>query len=178
MADRSDSELVEAATTGDVDSFCQLCSRYYPAMVAIAHAVLGDGHLAEDAAQETFAKASRKLPQLKKLNRLATWLAAICRNVARDMLRRGEKLSGIEDLPPIAAQPCQTEHIDAVRNAVDKLPAAAKELVFLRYYDGMTYQQISAVLGISAQAVNGRLRRTKKKLARTLRRDAEIEVRL
>jgi RNA polymerase sigma factor (sigma-70 family) len=43
-------------------------------------------------------------------------------------------------------------------------------VIFLRYYDGMSYEQMSAALGVSEQAINGRLRRAKKKLAGYLRR--------
>jgi len=63
---KPDIGLVEAAIDGDVESFTELCRRYYPAMVAIAHSVLGDRHLAEDAAQQAFAKAAVMLPQLKQ----------------------------------------------------------------------------------------------------------------
>jgi len=85
VTEKPDFELVEAAVNGDVDGFTVLCGRYYPAMVAIAHSVLGDKHLAEDAAQDALAKACRKLGQLRNKDRFAGWLAAICRNVAMDM---------------------------------------------------------------------------------------------
>lgn len=61
-AQRPDITLVEAAVDGDAESFTELCRRYYPAMVAIAHSILGDRDLAEDAAQQAFAKAVVKLP--------------------------------------------------------------------------------------------------------------------
>jgi len=77
MTQKPDAELINSARRGDPDSFSQLCSRYYTAMVAIAHAKLGDRHLAEDAAQEAFAKACEKLGQLKNENKFAYWLAAI-----------------------------------------------------------------------------------------------------
>ena len=92
MPEKPDSVLVEAAIGGDADCFTELCRRYYPAMVAIAHSVLSDRHLAEDAAQQAFAKAAVKLPRLKKESRFANWLAVICRNVAKDMARRTENL--------------------------------------------------------------------------------------
>ncbi len=176
MSSNSDLALVEAAINGDVDSFTELCRRYYPAMVAIAHSLLGDRHLAEDAAQETFAKACRELPRLRKKNRFASWLAVICRNTSRDMAGTMERLCSIEDLSIASPTSEQDVLSTAVKEAISKLPAAAKEIVFLRYYDGMTYEQISAVLGISGVAVNGRLRRAKKKIAEHLRRDEFFEV--
>jgi RNA polymerase sigma-70 factor (ECF subfamily) len=170
-AQEPDIALVESAIRGDPDSFTELCRRHYPAMVAIAHSVLGDRHLAEDAAQQTFAKAAVKLPQLKKKSRFAGWLAAICRNFARDMAQ-STKLLQSDDITTktTAAELHNDNEVEVVKEALGKLSASAREVIFLRYYDGMSYEQISAVLGISEQAINGRLRRAKRKLAHYLRR--------
>ena len=63
-----------------------------------------------------------------------------------------------------------------MKKALGRLSAEAKEVVYLRFYDGLSYEQISAVLGISEQAINGRLRRAKRQLAQHLRRDGFDEV--
>jgi len=173
---KPDLTLVEQACNGDTDSFTELCRRYYPAMVAIAHSVIGDRHLAEDAAQQTFAKAVRKMPNLKNKTKFAAWLAAICRNIALDVARSRETLQTVEDLSMIAAESHENDVTDTVKEALKKLSAPAKEIIFLRYYDGMTYEQISAILGISEQAINGRLRRAKKKMANYLRHSGFGEV--
>jgi RNA polymerase sigma-70 factor (ECF subfamily) len=162
--------LVEAAIDGDADSFTELCRRYYPAMVAIAHSILGDRHLAEDAAQEAFAKAAVKLPQLRRKSRFAGWLAAICRNAAKDMVRRTIDFHAANELSTVAGQPDQDDTTEVVREAIGRLSASTRELVFLRYYDGLSYEQISSVLGLSQQTINGRLRRAKRKMAELLRR--------
>jgi len=127
---KPDLTLVEAATNGDADSFTELCRHYYPGMVAIAHSVLGDRHLAEDAAQQAFAKAARRLPQLRKKGKFAGWLAVICRNAARDMARTawaGPRACPItctdEDLSMIAAESHQDGPTEAVKEAISKLSA-------------------------------------------------------
>jgi len=173
---KPDLELVQAATSGDGESFTELCRRYYPAMVAITHSVLGDRHIAEDAAQQAFAKAARKLPQLKNKNKFAGWLAVICRNAAKDMARATEKLYTAEDLSKIAAESHEGNTTEAVKEALSELSASDREVIFLRYYDGMSYEKISAVLGVSEQAINGRLRRAKKKIAGYLRHNGFVEV--
>jgi RNA polymerase sigma-70 factor (ECF subfamily) len=175
---KPDSELVEAAINGDADGFTELCRRYYPAMVAIAHSVLGDRHLAEDAAQQGFAKAVRKLPQLKRKERFARWLAAICRNAALDLVTSRKNLRTAEDLSLVTPKTNENDATEAIKEAMAQLPASYRELIFLRYYDGMSYENISAVLGLSEQAINGRLRRAKKKIADHLRRNGFGEVRL
>ena len=172
-----DTSLVEAAIDGDAESFTELCRRYYPVLVAIAHSILGDRHLAEDAAQEALAKAAFGLPQIRRKNRFAGWLAAICRNVARDMARRTNDRPAVIERSVTPTKPGRNEAAEVVREAIGQLPAPARELVFLRYYDGLSYEQISAVLGISSQAINGRLRRAKRKMAGYLRRKGFGEVR-
>jgi RNA polymerase sigma-70 factor (ECF subfamily) len=176
--DKADRVLVELAARGDGDSFTELCRRYYGPMVAIGHAIIGDRHLAEDAAQQAFAKAAVHLPRLRKPDQFGRWVAAICRNEARDLIRMrpGPPQDEESPIPVHEAGPQLDEAGEAVKKALSRLPADAKEVVFLRFYDGLSYEQISAVLGISEQAINGRLRRAKQKLAEYLRRDGFDEV--
>jgi len=178
VSQEPDFVLVESAVNGDGDSFTELCRRYYAAMVAIAHSIIGDRHLAEDAAQQAFAKAAVKLPQLTKESRFGGWVATICRNAARDMLRSVKTVRRVENVEGRAAESDENVASDAVKEALCSLSASAREIIYLRFYDGMSYEQISAVLGISEQAINGRLRRAKRKLAEHLRREGFGEVRL
>jgi len=176
VAQESDSVLVKAALNGDGDSFTELCRRYYAAMVAIAHSIIGDKHLAEDAAQQAFAKAAVKLPQLTKTERFAGWVAIICRNAARDILRTAKPVRCIEQSLVAAVESDENPASEAVKAAMGNLSASAREVIYLRFYDGMSYEQISAVLGLSEQAINGQLRRAKKKPADYLRREGFGEV--
>ena len=173
-----DSVLVERAVCGDGDSFAELCRRHYGAMVAIGHSILGDRHLAEDAAQQAFAKAALNLPRLRKTDQFGRWMAAISRNAARDLLRKSQRTRIADRMaePAAASEPDGSGEL--VKSALDKLPPGDKEVIYLRFYDGLSYEQISAALGISIQAINGRLRRAKKKLATHLRRDGFGEVQL
>jgi len=173
-----DNVLVEKARTGDEDSFTALCERYYPALVAIAHAILGDRHLAEDAAQQTLAKAALNLSRLEKPEQFGSWVAAICRNAAKDIARAHRPLADDRELPVEAAKDGPDEAGPAVRAALERLEPRTREVIYLRFYDGLSYEQIGAVLGISEQAINGRLRRAKKQLAQHLRRAGFGEVQL
>ncbi len=155
--------------SGDIESFGQLCGRYYSSMVAISYSILSDHQLAEDAAQETFARALVNFRKLREPERFAPWLAAICRNVARDMLSERNAKFNKEALSHITQQKNE-DHLQ-INRAIEKLPAAMKELVVLRYYDGLSYEQISSVLGISRASINGRLTRAKRKMANYLRKN-------
>ncbi len=168
--------LVEGAMAGDGDSFTELCRRYYPALVAIAHAIVGDRHLAEDAAQQALAKVALNLSELTQTARFGSWVAAICRNAARDVARANGRFRSRQELPVEAGEPHSDDAGLAVRAALEQIEPQAKEVIYLRFYDGLSYERISEVLGISEQAINGRLRRAKKKLAKHLRREGFGEV--
>ena len=122
------------------ESFGQLCRRYYPSLVAVADSILLDRHLAEDAAQETLAHACRQLPRLRKPERFGPWIAAICRNVARDMLRdRMRQQEPVEDCEPQGPDPREEEQSEILAEALQQLPQHLREVVFLRFYNGMSY---------------------------------------
>lgn len=163
--------LVEAAQNGHLESFGALYERYHSSMVALAYSVLTDRDLAEDAAQEVFAIACRDIGSLKSKDRFAAWLAGICRNTARQMLRSKGKFVA-RNVRAAAGNTCIEEHRrDALRQAVWQLRSAERELIVLRYYDNLPYEQIAQVLDISVQAVNGRLIRAKRKIAKYLKRN-------
>jgi len=166
---------VQAALGGDIDSFGKLCERYYSAQVAVAYSVLGDHQLAEDAAQEAFARALVNLRKLKDPGRFGPWLAQICRNVATDMARARLREGSSGDGAPAPDNGSDEATLRTVRTAIDRLPASMKEVVILRYYDNCSYEQISDVLGLSRTTVNGRLTRAKRKLAQQLRRQGVLE---
>jgi len=163
-----ETKLVEAALGGDIESFGELCRRYYAGSVAIAYSILSDHQLAEDAAQESFARALVNLKNLKNRTRFAPWLAAICRNVAKDIIAARARQIKIEDLPN-TAQNNNNDNIIAIRRAIEQLPAQARELIVLRYYNSLSYEQIGSVLGTSRAAINGRLARAKRKMAKYLK---------
>jgi len=175
MVIEAQSAWVQAALGGDIDSFGRLCERYYSAQVAVAYSVLGDHQLAEDAAQEAFARALVSLRKLKDPGKFASWLAQICRNVAIDMARARLREGSNGDDAPVPDSGSDEAMLRTVRKAIDSLPAPMKEVVILRYYDNCSYERIADVLGLSRTTVNGRLTRAKRKLAKQLRRQGVLE---
>lgn len=169
--ERSDAVLVEAAQGGRLDSFGALYQRYHNPIVALAYARLGDKHLAEDAAQEVFAIACRDLVSLRDRDKFGPWLGGICRNVTRQMRRRRFRPVPLAAEPADERQCEDDERWEAVRRAVWNLPDAERELIVMRYFDGFSQARISAVLDITPSAVNGRLVRAKRKVAKWLKRD-------
>jgi RNA polymerase sigma-70 factor (ECF subfamily) len=168
----SETQLVQAARNGHLESFGALYERYHSSMVALAYSMLSDRDIAEDAAQEVFAIACRDIGSLKSKERFAAWLAGICRNVSRQMLRANKSTPvAVDDNPAAEHRDDIEDRREAIRRAVWSLREAERELIVMRYFDGFSQGQISEVLDISPQAVNGRLVRAKRKIAEYLKRN-------
>ena len=141
-------------------------------MVALAYSMLADRDLAEDAAQDVFAAACRDIGNLKSKERFAAWLAGICRNVSRQMLRANKiKSVALSDGHTAQSDDDAQDRRAVIRRAVWSLREAERELIVLRYFDGFSQARISEVLNLSPQAVNGRLVRAKRKIAKYLKRN-------
>jgi len=179
VTENRETNLAAAARNGDAESFSRLCEQHYPALVAIAYSQLADRGLAEDAAQEALLVAYRDIAKLKETGRFLPWLAAICRNVAIDMakVRARERHAGIEDCSPVADL-CHHENdtVAAVREILFRLDPDVRDILVLRYYNGMTYEQIAGLLGVSEEAVNGKLRRARSAIRQQLQRRESMEL--
>ncbi len=158
--------LVEAACRGEVNALAGLYERYYATMVWVAYSVLLDRGLAEDAAQQAFATAYHQLGRLRQPDRFGPWLATICRNTAQDMVRARRREAAWQKRAASEARLASgSDGFDeAVKDAVDNLPAMYREVVVLHYYSGMSYEEIESVLGISSDKVKGRLARARKQI--------------
>lgn len=173
MIENGETNLVAAARRGEAESFSRLCEQHYPALVAIAYSQLADRGLAEDAAQEALLVAFRDIAKLKDAGRFLPWLAAICRNTAVDMAkaRARERRAGIDDCGPIRdVRHRENDTVEMVREIIFRLEPDVRDLVVLRYYNQMTYEQIAGLLGVSKEAVNGKLRRAR----RTIRQELQL----
>ena len=121
--------------------------------------ILGDRALAEDAAQETFIRAWKSMAQYKGDASPKTWLTRIainvCRNIRRTAwFRRNDRSISPEDLPLSAPDEDRTLLL-----TVQQLPEKHRQVVILRYYQGMSLDEAAKVLGISRSAAHHRLQK-------------------
>lgn len=167
-------ELVKRAMAGDAGAFAGLIARHERACLAIAYAKLRDADAAGDVVQEGFLKAWRNLGSLGSPASFSGWLAQIVRNLASDLLRtkqrRGtetvvEVADETNDPAEMAAESERARQIDA---ALAKLDETTREIVTLRYFDGLPSKEIAAVVGMSPAAVDMRLSRARQELREML----------
>lgn len=159
----TDAELARAARRGDKRAFVEIVARHQAMVCGVALGILGDFAASEDAGQEAFLTAWRKLHELREPERLSAWLAQIARNAALGQLRRTRRHESLEDaltLPDESPRPDETaateEDAALVRASLAKLPETYRLPLVLFYRDGQSVRAVAETLGISEDAVKHR----------------------
>ncbi len=154
------------------EAIARLMDQHGHALFRMCALHLKDVQLAEDAVQETFLKAWRKLDSFRDESSERTWLMRIAINVCRDMLRTGwfRRIDRNVDilLLPECAQ--ADEYPDkTVLTEVTGLPSKLREVILLRYYQGMTLQETADALGIGLSTVKQRQQKANQILRKRLK---------
>lgn len=164
--------LVEAARDGDTDAFGHIVARFQDMAVAYAYAVLGDFHLAEDAAQEAFIETFRKLPNLREPAAFPGWfrriLVGCCSRISRGRKGVSQPLESVAHLPSdqisLPDALVAREARDAVWKALQSLTAAQRRATTLYYMHGHSTQEIAHFLEVPVTTVKKRLNDARSKL--------------
>ena len=169
---RSNAELVTAVLEGDRPRFADLVRRHERMVVAAAWQMLGDYHAAQDAAQEAFVAAYRKLGTLRDRSRFGPWMLAIVRRTALRIVRRRrpatESLETAGDPPcPADADPLD-EELQRLLEAISQLPDHERVVVILRYLDGHSVSSIAQMTGRPLGTVTKQLSRAVARLKASL----------
>jgi RNA polymerase sigma-70 factor (ECF subfamily) len=167
--------------------FRALVAEYHPKVYNLIYRYIGDAEEAEDLTQDTFVCAFRAWSHFRGDSAVFTWLYRIAINLSKNRLKQLRRKRSAEPLS--LDEPVKTDHEGVEREIEDwslsperalankelglflaaqvtRLPPDFKEVVILRDYEGLSYQEISDVVGCSVKAVKSRLFR-----ARTILRD-------
>jgi RNA polymerase sigma-70 factor (ECF subfamily) len=182
----TDETLVTAARGGDRQAFGRLVERYFSTVWTMAYARLRRRSCADDVAQEVFLVAFLRLESLSDGRRFGGWLGRITRNRAVDWLRQKQRSSqlvamvSMESLEDVTAaqDPAmdQEEEHQAVRDAIFALPQAQREIVLLRFAEGLNHTQIAQRLEIHPVTVGRHLEKAMATMRTTLESVVEESV--
>ena len=167
------------------DDFGQLIENNYQRIYGVIYRFLGDQHEAEDLTQDTFINAFRARDGFRGDSQAYTWLYRIAINLTKNRLeqlkRRAYSLDTEEDkgeegweenreeaalLPDRLAETAELGRV--VGKAVLALRPEYREVVILRDYESLSYEEIAQILGCSLQTVKSRLFRARAVLRRRL----------
>ena len=157
----STEQLVKATQAGETSAFAELVRRYERAVIITAHSVLGDFHLAQDAAQEAFTYAHSMLNQLRSAASFGPWLLRIARRRAiRLQRKRGAERTGTNGIDRAAREACNwMEPYAAVAREIARLPEHERIIVVMRYLDGCSVQDIAGATGRPVGTITKQLSR-------------------
>jgi RNA polymerase sigma-70 factor (ECF subfamily) len=157
----TDEELMSAYVAGNARAFEGLFARLAPRVHAFFLRSFRNEAVADDLLQVTFMKVHRARAQYRPELKLMPWLFAVAARVRLDELRRRLRLPEDADEDAVARAderaphepPPSTELKEAVRAALDALPESQRTVIHLHRYEGMTFPEISRVLGTTPGAV-------------------------
>nr|WP_078509070.1 sigma-70 family RNA polymerase sigma factor [Streptomyces zinciresistens] len=165
------------AAEGDEDAFAVLVQRHAPALIRLAARLLGDAAEAEDAVQDAFISAWRRLPEFQGQASFGTWTYRIVTNRCLNVLRSRRPVAPLESAgdPAAAEHTSSPERLAEARDAVRELREALETLSpeqracwVLRELDGHSYEFIAEAVGLSQEAVRARVFRARRRLTRAL----------
>ncbi|HKQ52072.1 MAG TPA: sigma-70 family RNA polymerase sigma factor [Pyrinomonadaceae bacterium] len=168
----SDEQIVERALAGEAEAFGEIVRRWERRIYALACGMLDSSEEARDATQETFLSAFRNLRGFRGEAKVSSWLHRIAVNqcITRQRRAKVRKESALEDettgggasyATPAAASPARTaesrQRREIVRRAVQTLPAELRQVVVMKEFEELTFQEIADALGLPPSTVKSRL---------------------
>ncbi len=175
-----DEQLVNRLRSGDADALNQLSLRYWEPIRRFAAEYLGgDDALAADVAQETLAKLAN--PEHLPDAAVRPWLYKIARNRCLDILRRHQRSPTHDhrvhtrfDATASSAGPgtkaAAEERRELIRSIIQQMPDEYRSVLILKFYEGLSREEMAEALAVSEATVKGRLVRASEYLEQELRK--------
>jgi len=176
MAEREDAEIVAACLHGEVDAFSALVERYERVVYNLALRMLGNAEDARDASQTAFLRAYESLGRFDPERRFFSWIYRITMNECLNQIERRRRLE-----PVVADLPTRDDPGDRVEaretgeqidRALRALSREQREVVVLRHFLEMSYDEIADALLIEPRTVKSRLYEARQRLGVLLARSA------
>ncbi len=174
-----DRDLVLQTLEGQTDAFALLVARYQKAVYTIAYYKSKNLFDAEDLTQDIFLAAFNALPTLKDLENFAGWLFGIAHNRCHKWYRRERtKIIKINEIRQQKEQEARLAQRDPeegqeklrLAREIDNLPHEIRQVLVLKYLEGLSYEAIEARLGIKAFRIDYLIRKGKALLKQKLGR--------
>ena len=167
-----DAAAVRRCLAGDQAAFETLVARYEQVLFNVAFRMLGDYEEARDAAQSTFVKVYEKLGTYDPERRFFSWMYRILMNECLNLRRRpaagpfADRITDAVADPAPAPDAVETaERRRDVKHAILALPPDYREVIVLRHFAALSYEEMSEAIGVPAKTVKSRLYSARQQLA-------------
>jgi len=160
----TDEQIVQRTLDGEAEAFGILVRRWEKKVYGLAYRMLGHYEDARDASQEIFLTVYRNLGKFRGDARFSSWLYRIALNCCHDRLRsRAVPTVPLEETAEISVEDSmhddieRQQRIDRVRTALRALPFEMRQVIIMKEYEGLTFQQIAEILNIPVSTAKTRL---------------------
>lgn len=169
--EKTDQELARDCLAGNRAAFDVLVRRHQDAVFGLAVGMTRNRADAEDMAQEAFVKAYVKLEQYNPEYAFKSWILRICANQTKNLFRKRTRRRSAEEnrlkQEAIVKDGVDTDYQD-LENALASLPPKYAAPLRLKHMEGLSYEEISSILGIGMSAAKMRVSRAKVQLSEIL----------
>ncbi|REJ09135.1 sigma-70 family RNA polymerase sigma factor [Halobacillus trueperi] len=166
--------IIEKAINGDDESFLIMMKNYKTDIYKTALAFLKNEEDAREALQEVTARAYQKRHQLRKPLYVKTWLVRITIHYCQDLLTHKKRIHTREYVDPVQERRDETERI-ALEEAISSLQPKEQELVYLKYFHGITFRELSKIMNVKENTLKTRLYTALAKLKQELGEEEQHE---
>jgi RNA polymerase sigma-70 factor (ECF subfamily) len=169
----SECELIANYKNGNERAFEELVNRHSPRVFTTILSIVKDTNIAEDLLQETFIKAIKtiKTGKYNEEGKFLPWISRIAHNMAIDSFRKNKRYptivmedgNNVFDTMEFAEQPYEEEKMRdethaALRKLIQRLPDSQRQVLMMRHYMQMSFQEIADSTGVSINTALGRMR--------------------
>ncbi|MFJ4411212.1 RNA polymerase sigma factor [Streptomyces sp. NPDC088910] len=174
---REEDLLVARASEGDDEAFEILVRRHSGELLRLARRLLGNDAEAEDAVQDAYVSAWRRLPEFRRNAAFGTWMYRIVTNRCLNVLRGRRPTQPLDSIVEPAAPEYQSSPVraaesaasaEALHRALAGLTPEQRACWVLREFHGLSYDEIAAAVGIGEPAVRGRIFRARRYLTEAM----------
>jgi RNA polymerase sigma-70 factor (ECF subfamily) len=178
-----DAELVRLCQDGDMAAFEQLFHRHQERVHSVASRMMNNPEDALDMTQEIFLRAYQKIGKFRFTSAFSTWLYRLATNLCIDELRKRKRTSNTAPLEEaISEADGNSPEEDAILSdrqsqvwkAIDSLKEKERAIIVLRDIEGLSYKEISQVLGYSLGRVKSRIHEARQKLKVILETETDL----
>jgi len=171
MVDTDDAAVVARCLAGEHNAYEAIVTRHHRGLFNVALRMLGNYEDARDATQIAFIKAYEHLDSFNPEQRFFNWLYRILKNECLNALRGRRSAEPVSLALPASsgADPVEVRELhQAVQGALLTLSVEYREVVVLRHFTDLSYDEIAAALGIPTKTVKSRLYTARQQLGELL----------
>ena len=158
--------LVVRAQAGDDVAFEELVARFHRPLRCFLVQLLGTSDGADDVMQETWLGGYRGIGRLRDPGKFVSWIYQIARNRAMSRLSQDQRWQPLEEPEEITAdEPTfSPDDAEAIHRSMERLSPEHREVLLLRFFEQMSYEQMAEVVGCAVGTVRSRLHHAKSNL--------------